>query len=250
MSHRTQARPVRVSAVARVCRVASQTLNQLETAGLALRTLHASAVDPAIAQARADEVLVALDRAEVERALGACRATRCEDRVREAAEEAFEAAFAEPGDTMWAEGALEALDLRDGLASMQVSLGRMRALGGESGALREAEQHLDELISRTDLALRPELRSFLSLGDARRARRDRLDPEARALAYWYGDRADCDELLRLLAGGRTSDGDHAHRCEACRRDLADSLGPLMAARGIGSEAPRAGVEPRGERVEQ
>ncbi|MBX5482647.1 MAG: hypothetical protein IRZ16_12530 [Myxococcaceae bacterium] len=141
-----------------------------------------------------------------------------ETRLRRAAEEAVEATLPEsPEDAgTWAAWAAEGLEERDALESQLWALEAREVLGFEGD--RSARERLKAAVAAQDRALRGSARWWVGLNDLRRAERDALDPMARAAAWWYVDRADCDDLLPLLAGELTHSA-HAERCPDCQRDL-------------------------------
>lgn len=240
MTHSTQPRPASPGAVARMfgattkSAITLECLSALERAGLALRSIEAAGGDP-------DEALGRIDPGAIASAASVCTSALCARRVREAAEEAFEACLpdgdAPAPDEAWSEAAMEALDLRDGLCSIDAALGRLVALRPDRrGELTAVREQLATICDDMDVELRASMRCFLALGPKRRARLDALRPDERESAYWYSERAACDDILRLLAGAN-SDGEHARHCPQCQSDLRATSAPLDAARGVHRSAP-------------
>lgn len=149
-----------------------------------------------------------------------------EARLRRAADEAVEGALPETWEDRptWLSWAKEGLLERDRLASQHVALLRLVSLGG--GVSRSHLTALEEQVRNFDGRMRSLVRAWVALNPWRRAERDLLLPEHRAAAWWFTDRAECDELLLILAG--QSDGAaHLGTCALCRRDVA-AVGDLSA----------------------
>jgi hypothetical protein len=135
-----------------------------------------------------------------------------------AADEAVEAAIPEAtgeGET-WAEWAWQSLGARDRLESCLAALDCAGGLG--SAAAVKLSERFKAALLPIDRQLRPRARWLSAVNGRRRAERDQLLPSHRERAWWFTSRADCDELVRLLAGELT-DSPHLASCADCRRDL-------------------------------
>ena len=106
---------------------------------------------------------------------------------------------------------------RDCAESMRVAIDRWESLKGEE--LKGAED-LRERLFELDERFRKRARFLVGLNRRRRLERDLLDEAARETAWWFALRADCDDLLRLLAGTATATSEqHLAGCSLCRDDL-------------------------------
>src|SRR5438045_9785771 len=107
---------------------------------------------------------------------------------------------------------------RDRAESARVAIDRWESLKGEE--LKGAEE-LRERLFELDERFRRRVRFLVGLNRRRRVERDLLDEAQRGTAWWFNLRADCDDLLRLLAGAATAtSGQHLAACGLCREDLA------------------------------
>lgn len=168
--------------------------------------------------AAVDAALRDLSQATILAWLGTLDAPACATALARAAELALDAALAESPEECEAATAQAMAELagRDRLESARCAIKRREELVLEPcGADRIAA-----LIAEIDGALRPRARVLSSLNEARRAERDRIAAEAREAAWWYSARAECDDLVGLLAGKIAYGGDHLHGCADCQRDLA------------------------------
>jgi hypothetical protein len=203
----------------------------LAAAGALLRRRAAVAFDPAAV----DAALVALSGERVRAWAATVDAGRVAAALGRATDDAALSAFAETEDerARWAAAAVEALAMRDELESAAVALARREELGGSREGAGFSQQ-----LAVVDRALAGRARRLSGLNEVRRAERDLLDPDARARATWYSERAGCDGLVEALAGERITMGPqaapnpglvpspgeawaaHLRGCAACARDLA------------------------------
>ena len=134
-----------------------------------------------------------------------------------ALDDAFEAALSDTAEEREAllASAFTGLSLRDRLESSLAAIARWETFGTPlTGVPLSRREAIRRGLGQLDAALQSGARSLVPLNDARRAERDLLDDEPKQRAWWYGARADCDDLLALL----TAPGAHVTHCEACRRD--------------------------------
>jgi hypothetical protein len=137
------------------------------------------------------------------------------------AEEAAEAALGEQEEAeLWRASALEGLLARDRAESAARALAEWEALQGPlEGEAAQRWRAFREGLGRLDVALRPMARWFISLNPHRREERDVLDAGERARAWWYTERAECDELLAALGKRPERPSPHLEGCPHCRADL-------------------------------
>lgn len=165
-----------------------------------------------------DQALASLSAGALERWAATVDLVALETVLKRAADEAVEAAIPEAageGET-WAEWAWQSLCARDRLESCLAALERAGGLGS-AAALALSQRFLAALVP-LDCQLRPRARWLSAVNGRRRAERDLLLPAHRERAWWFASRADCDDLVLLLAGD-LQDSPHLASCADCRRDL-------------------------------
>ncbi|MFO0556226.1 MAG: hypothetical protein U0271_48060 [Polyangiaceae bacterium] len=140
-------------------------------------------------------------------ALGAIDLGVVEAHVKRAAEEAFEAAFADSPEerALFSSSAVQALEQRDRVASMVAAASAVmqRAQqGAPRGALEQVVSSTTAALAASDAKLASLTRSLTGANSDRRRERDKLDPSCRADAWWYSSRSDegDDGLLMALGG--------------------------------------------------
>lgn len=154
------------------------------------RALSALSVEAAI------EALSSVDGAAVEQALS------------RAADQAFEAAFAddEQDRVPFARGAMDGLDARDRVASLVAAatakLSAVRGGGGDGAGLERAIEATRASMAGVDAKMQSKARALTGVNRERRAELLELDASERALAWWYASRSEAsdDELLAALGG--------------------------------------------------
>jgi hypothetical protein len=191
----------------------------LEACGHLLRRLARSSAGTDAGLDRVERVLRALPSGAVAAWAASADLGALEARLRRATDEAVEAALPEtPKDAeSWAASAREGLEARDAFESQLVAMCFREGLGFE--AERSVRERLAAALKAQDLALSPRSRRLVTLNAYRREMRDALDPEHRKRAWWFTSRADCDDLLPMLAGEKKA-SEHVERCDECQRDLA------------------------------
>lgn len=227
----------------------------LVAAGHLLRRAGAVDADASVIE----RALAAVSVTELASSLGAERVRACADRMRRAADEAFEVALpvAEEESRMWASAAMEALAERDALESARVALGRVAEVQAEAAELSAT---LSESLAGMDRDVRPLMRYFVALNAERRRERDLISEAHRQDAFWFSERADCDGLIGWLAG-TAEPGPHAQSCSLCRSDLEGSALPgadrhveasdwLRYESGATSEAQKAWIVRHAEQCER
>ena len=197
-------------------------LEEAELAGRALEAcghLLRRAARSGVAAGSIEGVLRALPSRGVEEWARSVDVAAIEARIWRAADEAVEARLPEtPGDAdTWAVWARQGLEARDALESRLVAMGVREGLG--FAAEMPVRERLAAALRAKDRALASTTRRLVGLNGWRRAMRDALDPEHRERAWWFTARADCDDLLGVLAGEEPAT-EHVERCDECQRDLA------------------------------
>ncbi|HYV45408.1 MAG TPA: hypothetical protein VFA20_11125 [Myxococcaceae bacterium] len=185
-------------------------------AGDLLRRTHAAGL---LSESQVEVVLGAVPRGPLEAWLAKAPAVALEAALERALSEGGEAALAEDGEEreVWASSAHEALMARDRAESARVAIDRWESLKGEE--LKGAEE-LRERLFDLDQRFRKRARFLVGLNRRRRVERDVLDEGTRETAWWFTSRADCDDLLRLLAGTAAATSEqHLAGCSLCRGDL-------------------------------
>jgi hypothetical protein len=195
--------------------VASLAGRALEAGGHLLRR----AARSGIASPSIERVLRALPSRGVEAWVESVDLAAVEARLRRATDEAVEAGLPEtPGEAeTWAAWARQGLETRDAFESQLVALRFREGLGFE--VERPVRERLAAALGTKDRALWPMSRRLVALNGWRRQMRDALDPEHRAGAWWFTARAECDDLLAVLAGEKPATK-HVEGCDECQRDLA------------------------------
>lgn len=154
------------------------------------RALSALSVESAI------EALASVDGASVEQALA------------RAADQAFEAAFAEDEQERapFARGAMDGLDSRDRVASMlaaaSAKLDAARTSQADAAGLARAIEATRATIAEVDAKMQSKARALTGVNRERRAELAALDASERASAWWYASRSETsdDDLLAALGG--------------------------------------------------
>ncbi len=171
-------------------------------------------------ESQVESILGAVPRDQLESWLARDPAVALEAALDRAMSEGGEAGLAEDGEEreVWASSAHEALMARDRAESARVAISRWESLKGEE--LKGAEELRDRL-EALDERFRGRVRFLVGLNRRRRVERDLLDETPRGAAWWFTLRADCDDLLRLLAGttAPSSSEKHLAECIPCREDL-------------------------------
>ncbi|MCE9669581.1 hypothetical protein LY474_17440 [Myxococcus stipitatus] len=170
-----------------------------------------------------EQALRGLGRREVETWLQAQKPQALQPVLLRAAEEAVEVVL-DGGEEaeMWRHSALEGLAARDRAASAAVALAAWEALHGplEGEAAGSRDRYLEGL-GTLDSALRPRARWFIPLNPQRRQERDLLEPAEQDKAWWFSERASCDDLVTTWTGAQTQTP-HLQGCADCRADIADA----------------------------
>ncbi|HEY8209596.1 MAG TPA: hypothetical protein VIG99_19045 [Myxococcaceae bacterium] len=172
-----------------------------------------------LGESQVEAILSRIGRESLEAWLVKSPVAALEAAMDRALSEGGEAALAEDGAEreIWASSADEALMARDRAESARVAIDRWESLKGEE--LKGAED-LRERLFELDVRFRKQARLLVGLNRRRRVERDVLDESAREPAWWFTSRADCDDLMRLLAGTATATSEqHLAGCSLCRGDL-------------------------------
>jgi hypothetical protein len=172
----------------------------------------------------APQALRGLTRGQVEAWLQAQKPDALRAGLLRAAEESMEVALGEAEEAeLWRTAALEGLEARDRAESAVRALTEWESLHGAlDGEAARVWREFREGLGRLDSALRPKARWFIPLNAHRRAERDVLDTAERSRAWWYSDRADCDDLVAALTSGNGQPGPHLQGCTQCQADLRQS----------------------------
>jgi len=170
------------------------------------------------------QALQGLTRGQVESWLQAQNPDALRSELSRAAEESLEVALGEPEESeLWRTAALEGLQARDRAESAIRALVEWEALHGAlDGEAARLWREFREGLGRLDTALRPKARWFIPLNPQRRAEREVLDAAERSGAWWYSERADCDELIAALMTRPERPGPHLQGCTQCQADLRQS----------------------------
>ncbi|MBL9027648.1 MAG: hypothetical protein JNL21_35985 [Myxococcales bacterium] len=183
-----------------------------------------------------ERALSALSCRDVCEALAAADTTTCLAALHRAAEDAFEASFADTQEdrTLFASAALDGLATRDRLASMEAAARRKLELlmngGGNRAEASELEAALGALATRlqeVDGGRASLARRLTGINAERRAELGRLAPEMAERAWWYAARIEDDALLSVLGGEALPEGASA----GLRADLARSSQALALGAG-------------------
>jgi hypothetical protein len=186
----------------------------LAAAGAAIRR-PAMAIDAALVES----ALRGLDPLQIAQWLSSTRTEALEERLLRATLEAAEAGLADPGDAeTWRGWAFDALWSRDELESALVAAAQWSALHQDAPAIERERERLAAEVKALDRRLSAKARWLVALNEARRRERDLLDGAARAEAWWFTHRAECDSLLSALAGSGPAHP-HLGGCPECTADL-------------------------------
>jgi hypothetical protein len=118
---------------------------------------------------------------------------------------------------------MDGLFARDRAESGSRAIGEWEALHGPlQGQGAVLLKGFREALGRLDRALRPKARWFIPLNPRRRAERELLDAAERTRAWWFNERADCDDLLPALSQLPDKPGPHLQNCTECRADLSST----------------------------
>jgi hypothetical protein len=186
-----------------------------------------------------------VDTAAIDRALGGAKpemvaaaqppfhADVVRHKLVEAADRAIQAGFEEsPADRDFLiREAINALRMRDALASFFAGLSRWESLqGSHSDQGNDRRKQFVASLAAFDRMVRAKARWFVVANSWRRTERDLLNPDARGEAWWFTERADCDDLITALAGGQPA-GTHVTTCPDCQRDIETLLAIESQAEG-------------------
>lgn len=172
-----------------------------------------------------ERVLRGLSRSAVEGWLKAHKPEALQPALLRAAEEAAEAGFGDEGEEaeVWRTSSLDGLLARDRAESAVRAIGRWEELHGPlEGEAAARWRSFREGLGRVDLAVRPKARWFIPLNTQRRAERDLLDTAERPQAWWFTERADCDDFLSALSQRPERPSPHLQTCVDCRADLSST----------------------------
>ncbi len=172
-----------------------------------------------------ERALRGLSRADIDTWLRTQKPEALQPTLLRAAEEAAEVAFGDEGEEaeVWRTSSLDGLSARDRAESADRAIGRWESLHGplEGDAAARLRAFRDGL-GRLDTALRPKARWFIPLNPQRRAERELLDAAERSRAWWFTERADCDDFIAALGERPERPSPHLQTCPECRADLSGS----------------------------
>ncbi|HEX5745838.1 MAG TPA: hypothetical protein VFZ09_06320 [Archangium sp.] len=172
-----------------------------------------------------EQALRGLTRADIDGWLRSQKPEALQPALLRAAEEAAEAALGEEGEEadVWRTSSMDGLCARDRAESAARAISEWEslhgALDGEAAARWKAFR---DGLGRLDTVLRPKARWFIPLNPQRRAERDILDTAERTRAWWFTERADCDDFLAALSARPERPSPHLQSCDECRADLSRS----------------------------
>ncbi|WNG55588.1 hypothetical protein F0U59_13015 [Archangium gephyra] len=172
-----------------------------------------------------DQALRGLSRADIDGWLRSQKPEALQPALLKAAEEAAEAALGEEGEEaeVWRTSSMDGLSARDRAESAARAIGEWEAihgaLDGEAAARWKAFR---DGLGRLDTVLRPKARWFIPLNPQRRAERDILDTAERTRAWWFTERAECDDFLAALSARPERPSPHLQSCGDCRTDLSNT----------------------------
>jgi hypothetical protein len=172
-----------------------------------------------------ERALRGLSRGDIDAWLRAQKPEALQPALLRAAEEAAEAALGEEGEEVevWRTSSMEGLTARDRAESAARAIREWESLHGPlDGETASRLKAFREGLGRLDVALRPKARWFIPLNPQRRAERDLLDTAERTRAWWFTERADCDDFLAVLSRRPERPGSHLQSCSECRADLANT----------------------------
>ncbi|HEX8825362.1 MAG TPA: hypothetical protein VF794_35940 [Archangium sp.] len=169
-----------------------------------------------------EQALRGLSRTDIDTWLRTQKPEALQPALLRAAEEAAEVALAEEGAEaeLWRTSSLDGLTARDRAESAARAIGEWESLHGPlEGETASRLKAFREGLGRLDAALRPKARWFIPLNPQRRAERDVLDAAERAQAWWFTDRAECDDFLAAPGNQPEQPSPHLASCPDCREDL-------------------------------
>lgn len=172
-----------------------------------------------------EQALRRLSRSDIDTWLRTRKPETLQPALLRAAEEAAEAGLGDEGEEaeVWRTSSLEGLTARDRAESAARAITEWEALHGPlDGDTAQRWKAFRQGLGRLDTALRPKARWFIPLNVRRREERDVLDTAERARAWWFTDRADCDDFLAVLGNPPEKPGPHLQTCPDCRSDLAST----------------------------
>lgn len=172
-----------------------------------------------------EQALRGLSRADIDTWLQARKPEALQPTLLRAAEEAAEAGLGEEGEEseLWRTSSWEGLLARDRAESAARAIGEWESLHGPlEGEVGARWKAFREGLGRLDTALRPKARWFIPLNAQRRAEREVLDTAERTRAWWFTERADCDDFLVALGNRPEKPGPHLQSCPDCRADLSST----------------------------
>ncbi len=174
-----------------------------------------------------ERALRGLSRADIDTWLQTHKPEALQPALLRAAEEAAEVALGEEGDEseVWRASSLEGLTARDRAESASRAIGEWESLHGAlDGDTASRLKSFREGLGRLDTMLRSKARWFIPLNAQRRAERDLLDAAERTRAWWFNDRAECDDFLAALGSKPEKPSPHLQSCPDCRADLQSTAG--------------------------
>jgi len=195
---------------------------------------------------QANAAIAKLSREEVQSVVRSMSVQACRAEVTRAAEEAFEAAFADGPEerSEFAKSALEALSSRDRLESTLVATRTWSTHHGVPSQSISSQNETIDLgnipseLAKLDGDLGRSLgRSLTGINAERRAALADLDPSERDRAVWFGSFLDADDLLQALAGTRSKD-----LSEGAKSALAASSLPSMTDSADASALARVAMQ--------
>ncbi|KFA92840.1 hypothetical protein [Archangium violaceum] len=172
-----------------------------------------------------EQALRGLTRADIDGWLRSQKPEALQPALLRAAEEAAEAALGEEGEEaeVWRTSSMDGLSARDRAESAARAIGEWESihgtLDGEAAARWKAFR---DGLGRLDTVLRPKARWFIPLNPQRRAERDILDTAERTRAWWFTERAECDDFLAALSARPERPSPHLQSCGDCRADLSNT----------------------------
>ncbi|PTL79407.1 hypothetical protein [Vitiosangium sp. GDMCC 1.1324] len=172
-----------------------------------------------------EQALRGLSRADIDTWLRTQKPEALQPTLLRAAEEAAEAALGEEGEEaeVWRNSSMEGLTARDRAESASRAIGEWESLHGPlEGDAALKLKSFREGLGRLDAALRSKSRWFIPLNPRRRAERDILDAAERVRAWWFTERAECDDFISALSNRPERPSPHLQSCSDCRADLAST----------------------------
>jgi hypothetical protein len=172
-----------------------------------------------------ERALRGLSRDDIDAWLRAQKPETLQPALLRAAEEAAEVALGDGGEEaeLWRTSSVEGLSARDRAESALRAITQWESFQGPlEGETARRLNSFREGLGRLDTALRPKARWFIPLNPQRRAERDMLDAAERARAWWFSDRAECDDFMAALGNKPERPSPHLDSCPACRADLSST----------------------------